>query len=128
MSSIERHDPEAHDPEKHPEQSAIREGRNIALGKVEAFNKVLNQSGQPGKVLRGIIVVSIGLTMFTYALGQGITPQFDVMATSVVRPTRANWSSQYGESDHQRSIQAIYRQDCGYHISADSIFGGSVGV
>ncbi|OJJ88618.1 uncharacterized protein ASPGLDRAFT_117082 [Aspergillus glaucus CBS 516.65] len=74
--------PDVHNSEKHPEQTGIREGRNVALGKVEAFNKVLNQSGRSGKVLRGIIVVSIGLTMFAYALGQGITPQFDVMATS----------------------------------------------
>jgi len=74
----------------------IREGRNVTLGKVEAFNKVLNQFERSGKVLRGIIVVSIGLTMFAYAPAQGITSQFDVMATSSFGKQCADWSGQHG--------------------------------
>lgn len=50
--------------------------------KVEAFNKVLYQSGRSGKLLLVTLVLSIGLTMFGYALDQGITSQFTVIAAS----------------------------------------------
>lgn len=51
------------------------------VSKVEAFNRVLYQSGS-GKFLLITLVVSIGLTMFAYALDQGITSQFNVIAAS----------------------------------------------
>lgn len=51
--------------------------------KVEAFNKVLYQSGPTGKILLWLLGVSIGLTMFVYALDQGITSTiFTTMASS----------------------------------------------
>lgn len=51
--------------------------------KVEAFNKVLYQSGPTGKILLWLLGVSIGLTMFAYALDQGITSTiFTTMASS----------------------------------------------
>ncbi|KKY30610.1 putative siderophore iron [Diaporthe ampelina] len=51
--------------------------------KVEVFNKVLYQSGPTGKILLWLLGVSIGLTMFAYALDQGITSTiFTTMASS----------------------------------------------
>ncbi|KUI54240.1 Siderophore iron transporter 3 [Cytospora mali] len=53
------------------------------VSKVEAFNKVLYQSGPTGKILLWLLGVSIGLTMFAYALDQGITSTiFTTMASS----------------------------------------------
>lgn len=52
------------------------------VSSVEAFNRVLYHSGKRGKVLLITLVFSIGLTMFAYALDQGITSQFNTMATS----------------------------------------------
>lgn len=53
------------------------------VNKVEAFNKVLYQSGPTGKILLWLLGVSIGLTMFAYALDQGITASiFTTMASS----------------------------------------------
>ncbi|KAK7729788.1 hypothetical protein SLS53_009204 [Cytospora paraplurivora] len=53
------------------------------VSKVEAFNKVLYQSGPTGKILLWLLGVSIGLTMFAYALDQGITSSiFTTMASS----------------------------------------------
>lgn len=53
------------------------------VSKVEAFNKVLYQSGPTGKLLLWLLGVSIGLTMFAYALDQGITSTiFTTMASS----------------------------------------------
>lgn len=53
------------------------------VSKVEAFNKVLYHSGPKGKILLWLLAVSIGLTMFVYALDQGITGTFfSFMATS----------------------------------------------
>lgn len=55
----------------------------IGVSRVEAFNKVLYQSGKSGKILLWLLGVSIGLTMFAYALDQGITYSvFSTMATS----------------------------------------------
>ena len=50
--------------------------------KVEAFNKVLYQSGKSGRMLLWTLALSVGLTMFAYALDQGITYQFTVIAAS----------------------------------------------
>ncbi|KIW85436.1 hypothetical protein Z517_00826 [Fonsecaea pedrosoi CBS 271.37] len=55
----------------------------IGVSKVEAFNKVLYQSGRSGKILLWLLGISIGLTMFAYALDQGITSSiFTTMASS----------------------------------------------
>ena len=55
----------------------------IGVSRVEAFNKVLYQSGKSGKILLWLLAISIGLTMFAYALDQGITTTiFNQMATS----------------------------------------------
>lgn len=55
----------------------------VGVSRVEAFNKVLYQSGKSGKVLLWLLGVSIGLTMFAYALDMGITtPVFTTMASS----------------------------------------------
>ncbi|KAH0434506.1 hypothetical protein CcaCcLH18_05249 [Colletotrichum camelliae] len=45
----------------------------IGVSRVEAFNKVLYQSGKSGKIILWLLGISIGLTMFAYALDQGIT-------------------------------------------------------
>ncbi|TEA18332.1 Siderophore iron transporter 3 [Colletotrichum sidae] len=55
----------------------------IGVTRVEAFNKVLYQSGKSGKIILWLLGVSIGLTMFAYALDQGITGTiFTTMASS----------------------------------------------
>ncbi|KAM0268963.1 hypothetical protein ACHAPA_004563 [Fusarium lateritium] len=55
----------------------------IGVGRVEAFNKVLYQSGKKGKILLWLLGVSIGLTMFAYALDMGITTTiFGTLAAS----------------------------------------------
>jgi hypothetical protein len=42
----------------------------VGVSKVEAFNKVLYQSGRSGKVLLWLLAISVYLTMFAYALGK----------------------------------------------------------
>ncbi|CAG8109384.1 unnamed protein product [Penicillium salamii] len=67
------------------QESAAGNGANhgqSGVSSVEAFNRVLYHSGKKGKVLLITLVFSIGLTMFAYALDQGITSQFNTMATS----------------------------------------------
>ncbi|KAI8160330.1 Siderophore iron transporter 3 [Colletotrichum sp. SAR 10_65] len=55
----------------------------IGVSRVEAFNKVLYQSGKSGKIILWLLGISIGLTMFAYALDQGITGTiFTTMASS----------------------------------------------
>lgn len=55
----------------------------LGVSKLEAFNKVLYQSGSSGKVILWLLGISIGLTMFAYALDQGITTAiFTTMASS----------------------------------------------
>lgn len=49
--------------------------------KVEAFNKALYSSSS-GKILLYTLAASIGLTMFAYALDQGITYNFTIIAAS----------------------------------------------
>lgn len=61
---------------------ATSHAAQAGVSKVEAFNRVLYHSGPSGKMLLLTLVVSIGLTMFAYALDQGITSQFNTMATS----------------------------------------------
>ncbi|KAH6692196.1 major facilitator superfamily domain-containing protein [Plectosphaerella plurivora] len=63
----------------------IRDERTAVIGvsKVEAFNKVLYQSGRSGKILLWLLGISVGLTMFAYALDMGITfGVFTTMASS----------------------------------------------
>lgn len=56
--------------------------QQAGITKVEAFNKTLYQSGASGKLLLYVLVLSLGLTMFAYALDQGITYQFNAIAAS----------------------------------------------
>lgn len=59
------------------------EHSEIGVSRVEAFNKVLYKSGKSGKVLLWLLGISIGLTMFAYALDQGLTASvFNTMASS----------------------------------------------
>ncbi|KAF2622402.1 MFS general substrate transporter [Macroventuria anomochaeta] len=50
--------------------------------KVERFSHVLYHSGRSGRLLLYVLAASVGLTMFGYALDQGITSQFTVIAAS----------------------------------------------
>lgn len=53
------------------------------VSRVEAFNKVLYDSGRAGQILLWLLGISIGLTMFAYALDLGITTTvFNTMASS----------------------------------------------
>ena len=55
----------------------------IGVSRVEAFNKVLYQSGRSGKILLWLVGISIGLTMFAYAFDMGLTSSvFNTMASS----------------------------------------------
>lgn len=56
--------------------------QQAGISKVEAFNKALYRSGPSGRILLYVLVVSLGLTMFAYALDQGITYQFNAIAAS----------------------------------------------
>lgn len=56
--------------------------QQAGISKVEAFNKALYRSGPSGRLLLYVLVVSLGLTMFAYALDQGITYQFNALAAS----------------------------------------------
>ncbi|XWW94850.1 hypothetical protein V2A60_002799 [Cordyceps javanica] len=61
------------------------DGRHVEAGvsRVEAFNKVLYESGRAGQILLWLLGISIGLTMFAYALDLGITTTvFNTMASS----------------------------------------------
>ena len=48
---------------------------HAGVTKAQAFNRVLYESGQSGKILLATLVVSIGCTMFAYALDQGRTTE-----------------------------------------------------
>lgn len=64
-------------------QSDTASHSEIGVSRVEAFNKVLYQSGRRGKLLLWLLGVSVGLTMFAYALDMGITTTiFSTLATS----------------------------------------------
>ena len=55
------------------------------VSKVEVFNKILYRSGRKGRILLWSLAISIGLTMFVYALDQGITTSiFNAVATSAL--------------------------------------------
>lgn len=70
------------DVEKAPQEMVSQNAGQAGVSKVEAFNKVLYHSGKSGKLLLITLVNFIGLTMFAYALDQGITCQFNTMAAS----------------------------------------------
>lgn len=55
--------------------------------RVEAFNRMLAETGR-GKALLWTLGVSLLLTMFAYALDQGITYQFTVIAASSLTGTQ----------------------------------------
>lgn len=60
--------------------------KEVGVSRVEAFNKVLYQSGKKGKMLLWLLGVSIGLTMFAYALDMGITTAiFGTLAASTFK-------------------------------------------
>ncbi|KAM0714484.1 hypothetical protein Q7P37_010271 [Cladosporium fusiforme] len=65
---------------KFDQEEAIHQQAGIS--KVEAFNKALYRSGTSGKLLLYVLVLSLGLSMFAYALDQGITYQFNAIAAS----------------------------------------------
>lgn len=52
-------------------QKPIKESETPGVKKVERFSHVLYHSGKSGRVLLYILAISIGLTMFGYALDQG---------------------------------------------------------
>ncbi|KAJ8117418.1 hypothetical protein OPT61_g1372 [Boeremia exigua] len=58
------------------------ESMTPGVKKVERFSHVLYHSGRSGRILLYVLAASIGLTMFGYALDQGITSQFTVIAAS----------------------------------------------
>lgn len=69
--------------ESHEMPAEPTDEAQVGVSRVEAFNKVLYQSGPKGKILLWLLGVSIGLTMFAYALDQGITSSiFTTMASS----------------------------------------------
>lgn len=70
--------------EKHDdlEKPGPRESEVPGVAKAERFSHVLYQSGKSGRLLLYVLIASIGLTMIAYALDQGITSQFNVIATS----------------------------------------------
>lgn len=65
-----------------PDNDAAPADQQAGVSKVEAFNRVLYQSGSSGRLLLYVLAVSLGLTMFAYALDQGITYQFNAIAAS----------------------------------------------
>jgi len=58
------------------------ESSTPGVAKVERFSNVLYHSGKSGRTLLIVLTISIGLSMFGYALDQGITSQFTVIAAS----------------------------------------------
>ncbi|KAJ5264756.1 major facilitator superfamily domain-containing protein [Penicillium rubens] len=70
-----------HNKSEEPEEP-IPDTRVAAIGHVEAYHKVLYHTGPSGRRFLFTIIVSLGLTMFAYALDQGITPQFNLIAAS----------------------------------------------
>lgn len=71
-----------HDPEGDFVKPVLEESEARGVRKVERFSHVLYHSGKSGRMLLIILTASIGLTMFGYALDQGITSQFTVIAAS----------------------------------------------
>ena len=63
-------------------QNPTLESDTPGVKKVERFSHVLYHSGKSGRLLLFVLAASIGLTMFGYALDQGITSQFTVIAAS----------------------------------------------
>lgn len=70
------------EPRKDSLSSTVPSDGPQGVRKVEAFNKALYHSGRSGRLLLITLIVSVGLTMFGYALDQGITSQFTVIAAS----------------------------------------------
>lgn len=84
---------------------AAKDGHlEIGVSKVEAFNRVLYQSGKSGKTLLWLMGVSIGLTMFAYALDQGIT---STIFTTLASSTFGQHSSLAAVSTAAQIIRAI---------------------
>ncbi|KAF6809519.1 siderophore iron [Colletotrichum musicola] len=91
------------DPDTKPQPPAPDEAV-IGVTRVEAFNKVLYQSGRRGKITLWLLAASVGLTMMAYALDQGITSTiFTTMASS----TFGQHSSLAAVSTASQIIRAI---------------------
>jgi MFS family permease len=73
---------QANDNDDNDIQKPPLESQTPGVKKVERFSHVLYHSGKSGRTLLFILAASIGLTMFGYALDQGITSQFTVIAAS----------------------------------------------
>ncbi|OAA69690.1 Major facilitator superfamily domain, general substrate transporter [Cordyceps fumosorosea ARSEF 2679] len=70
----------------HKPSSPSSPSQAAGVSRVEAFNRVLYQSGRAGQILLWLLGLSIGLTMFAYALDLGITTTvFTTMASSTFR-------------------------------------------
>ncbi|CAK7214621.1 hypothetical protein SEUCBS140593_002243 [Sporothrix eucalyptigena] len=87
LADPEQHQPntntthEIFDSDKKEADEIVAERHGVS--RVEAFNKVLYQSGKKGKTLLWMLGISIFLTMFVYALDQGITSTiFGTLAAS----------------------------------------------
>ncbi|KAF7557405.1 hypothetical protein G7Z17_g664 [Cylindrodendrum hubeiense] len=97
-------DPKAVLSQPDPDSASSDVHAEIGVSRVEAFNKVLYQSGKSGKTLLWLLGISIGLTMFAYALDQGITSSiFTTMASS----TFGQHSSLAAVSTASQIIRAI---------------------
>ncbi|KAH7377401.1 major facilitator superfamily domain-containing protein [Pyrenochaeta sp. MPI-SDFR-AT-0127] len=70
-----------HELEDGPQKLPV-ESETPGVKKVERFSHVLYHSGKSGRMLLIILGASVGLSMFGYALDQGITSQFTVIAAS----------------------------------------------
>jgi hypothetical protein len=85
----EAHEQERDDGPTKPDDTAVA-ATEIGVSRVEAFNKVLYQSGKSRKILLWLLAISIALTMFAYALDQGITTSiFTTMAQRLANTARS---------------------------------------
>ncbi|OGM49769.1 siderophore iron transporter [Aspergillus bombycis] len=65
---------------KRDEQTPIND--DAGFNSVEGFNKVFYHTGLTGRLLLAVIILSLGLTMFVYAMDEGVTQQFTLIAAS----------------------------------------------
>ncbi|KAE8361478.1 major facilitator superfamily domain-containing protein [Aspergillus caelatus] len=55
---------------------------NAGFRSVEGLNKVFHNTGLTGRLFLVTIIISLGLTMFVYAMDEGVTQQFTMVAAS----------------------------------------------
>ncbi|KAK4496650.1 hypothetical protein PRZ48_012632 [Zasmidium cellare] len=70
-----------HEHAHHSKPAAATATVTSGVSRVEAFNRMLAETGK-GKILLWTLGISLLLTMFAYALDQGITSQFTLVAAS----------------------------------------------